>query len=226
MNPDKLFDYLDGKLPDWERHQVEEQLTRDPRLQEELAMARKIHTRSSGESREVLLPDEDATSARGRKLALRVGIAFIVLIALNVGLGLLFIAHKEASNPNRKLLEAQMREQLTKSLAQAARDELTPPPLGVTDITIAAARGQLNIMADEVVATAQRLGGSATKELPGDHRAGVLVDLPSNRESEFRAALAVMIGAVPISPSPATSGEQSSEKKSFAIQIVEPANAP
>jgi hypothetical protein len=223
MNPDKLFDYLEGKLPAWERAQVEEQLASDPRLQQELAMARRIHSGAKNESREVLFDDPE-TTARGRKMALRVATAFVVLIALNVGIGLIVIARKEASNPNRKLLDAQMRDQLTKSLQHAANGALTPPPLDVNDITIPAAPGQLETIADKVIGTAQRLGGSATKELPDKHRLGVLVDLPANREPEFRAAIATFTGAAP-SPSGAPPvADAAVVSKSFVVQIVEPAS--
>ena len=88
MNPDKLFDYLDGRLPDWERSQLEERLLSDPQLQRELEMARQIHARTRGDLREVLLENNNDTAARGRKLALRVGSAFILLIGLNVAIGL------------------------------------------------------------------------------------------------------------------------------------------
>ena len=43
MNPDKLFDYLDGKLPEWERTELEKQLAEDPQTQKEFAAARRIH---------------------------------------------------------------------------------------------------------------------------------------------------------------------------------------
>lgn len=216
MSPAKLFDYLDDKLPDWERQQLEEQIAASPQLQQELAMARKIHGSSTEKSREVLLPNDDA---RGRKIARRVAIAFVVLIALNVGLGLFVIARREASNPNRPLLEKQMRDQLAQALEKAAHSNLTPPPLDVVDITIPAAVGQMNAMADHVVAIAERLGGSATKELPDEHKLGVLVDLAAGREAEFRAAIATLTGAAPApSASPATAD---ATKKSFVIHIVE-----
>src|SRR5438477_701806 len=144
MNPDKLFDYLDGRLPNWERSQLEKRLLSDSQLQRELEMARQIHTKTRGEFREVVLENENATAARGRKLALRVGSAFILLIGLNVGIGLWLIARHETANPNRKLLEMRMREQITKSLEHATHQTLTPPPLDVNDITVPAAPGRLN----------------------------------------------------------------------------------
>lgn len=223
MNPEKLFAYLDGNLEPAERATLDQRLASDVQLQRELDIARQIHARARGDSREVLFQDEMAMSARGRKMALRIGTGFIVLMALNVGIGLWVIGRKEAANPNRKLLETQMREQLTKSIEQASHSALTPPSLDISDIIIPVARGQLDAVAARVIATAQRLGGSATKELPDNHRVGVLVDLPANRETEFRAAIATMTGGAPGSPSPAASAAESSAKKSFAVQIVEPA---
>src|SRR4029453_922124 len=43
MNPDKLFDYLDGKLPAEERAALEERFMSEPELRNELAVARQIH---------------------------------------------------------------------------------------------------------------------------------------------------------------------------------------
>ena len=51
MNPDKLFDYLDGKLSPDERAELEEQLLSDPHLRRELTVARQIHA-GGRESRE------------------------------------------------------------------------------------------------------------------------------------------------------------------------------
>ena len=218
MNPDRLFAYLDGRLPKDERAEIDQRLESDAQLQREMAIAREIHLRARGDAREVIFQDEAAMADRGRKFSLRVGAAFIALIALNVAFALIFIAHREASNPNHKLLEAQMREQLSKSLGQAANSVLTPPPLDVNDITIPAGPGKSGVIADQVVAIAQRLGGSATKELPDKGRIGVLVDLAANREAEFRRALATLSGGIAPTPAP----NESTAKKSFVVQIVEP----
>ena len=222
MNPDKLFDYLDGRLPAAERAALEKQLISDRQLQRELAVARQIQTGMHGDSREVLLPSETDASARGRKLALRVGAAFVILMGVNVGVGLWLIARNETKNPNRALLETQMRQQITKALEHAATT-LTPAPLGVSQITIAATTGRLNTVADEIVTIVGRLGGSATKGLPDQHRLSVLVDLPGNHESEFRAAIASIAGGAPIAPVPlpAETVAPGPEKKSFVVEIVE-----
>src|SRR5215469_7358378 len=229
MNPDKLFDYLEGRLAPAERAALEKELISDRQLQRELTIARRIHAAMGGNSREIVLQAQENSTERGRKMALRIGTVFIVLMAVNVGFGLWLIVRHETGNPNRALLEAQTRKQITESLERAATTELTPAPsLGVSEIPIMAKPGRLNFVADQTVALARRLGGSATKGLPDDHRIEVLVDLPANRESEFRAAIASITGAGPESPTPVTSTGASgstipftAEKKSFAVQIVE-----
>jgi anti-sigma factor RsiW len=227
MNPDKLFDYLEGRLPAAERAALEQRLILDKQLQRELAVARQIHAGMRSDSREVLLPPRPNVTEQGRKMALRVGTAFIILMAVNVAFGLWLIARHETKNPNHALLETQMREQIAKSIERAAAT-LTPAPnaLGVSEITIPAATGKLDAVANEVVTITSRFGGSATKGLPDRGRLTVLVDLPSNRESEFRAAIASSVGEKPESPTPATQGAGSvipatAEKTSFVVQIVE-----
>src|SRR5438093_10745471 len=224
MNPDKLFDYLEGRLPAAERAALEQRLISDEQLQRELAVARQIHMGMRGDSREVLLPPRPEFTEQGRKMALRVGAAFSSLLAVNVGFGLWLTARHETKNPNRALLETQMREQIAKSLEHAAAT-LTPAPdaLGVSEIIIPAATGKLDAVADQVVTIASRFGGSATKGLPDRGRISILVDLPANRESEFRAAIA-SIGGGSASPPPATAtspAAATAEKRSFVVQIVE-----
>jgi hypothetical protein len=228
MNPDKLFDYLEGRLPAAERAALEERLISDKQMQRELTVARQIHAGMRGDSREVLLPPTPDVTEQGRKMALRVGAAFIVLMAVNVGMGLWLIARHETKNPNRALLERQMRDQIANSLEHAAAT-FTPAPLGVGEIKVPAATGKLEAVADEVVTIATRFGGSATKGLPDQGRLSVLVDVPSNREPEFRAAISSMVGeARPSSANPATASQApgssspaTGEKKSFVVQVVE-----
>jgi hypothetical protein len=228
MNPDKLFDYLEDTLPAAERATLEERLMSDKQLQRELAVARQIHAGMRGDSREVLLPPQPDVTEQGRKMALRVGAAFMVLMVVNVGIGLWLIARHETKNPNRALLEKQMREQIANSLEQAAAT-FTPAPLGVGEIMVPAATGKLEAIADEVVTIATRFGGSAAKGLPDQGRLSVLVDLPSNREPEFRAAISSIVRATQPGSTPAATQEPESkipaigQKKSFVIQIVEAA---
>src|SRR5713101_7739876 len=168
MNPDKLFDYLEGRLPAPERAALEQRLISDERLQRELAVARQIHVGMRGDSREVLLPPRPDFTEQGRKMALRVGAAFIVLMAVNVGFGLWLIARHATKNPNRALLETQMREQIAKSLEHDAAT-LAPAAdaVGVSEIFIPSATGKLDAVADQVVTIASQFGGSATKGLTG-----------------------------------------------------------
>jgi anti-sigma factor RsiW len=222
MNPDKLFDYLEGRLPAAERAALEQRLVSDKQLQRELAVARQIHAGMRGDSREVLLPPQPDVTEQGRKMGIRVGAAFLVLMAVNVGIGLWLIARHETNNPNRALLEKQMREQIANSLERAAAT-FTPAPLGVTEIIVPAASGKLEAVANEVVTIAARFGASITKGLPDQGRLSVLVDLPSNREPEFRTAISSIAGEVPPgSTPPATvTVPATAEKKSFVVQVVE-----
>jgi hypothetical protein len=236
MNPDKLFDYLDGKLPAAERAVLERQLIADPQMQRELAVAREIHARMRGDSREVFLPAETDVTQRSRKIALRVGAVFIILMVVNVGFGLWLIARHETKNPNRALLDAQMRQQISKALEHAATT-LTPAPLGVSEITVPAATGELDSIAEQVVTITSQLGGSAMKGLPEKHRLSVLANLPANRESEFRTAIASIARekrassasaaaqtVPPITPEPGATIAATVEKKSFVVQIIEAAS--
>ena len=220
MNPDKLFDYLEDRLPAAERATLEERLMLDKQLQRELAVVRQIHAGMRGDSREVLLAARSNVTEQGRKMALRVGAAFIVLMAVNVAIGLWLIARHETKNPNRALLEKQMRDQIANSLEHAATT-FTPALLGVDEITVPAPTGKLEVVADQVVTIASRFGGSAAKGLPDQGRLSVLVDVPSNREAEFRAAVSSIAGtSTPTSKTPATTAA-TAEKKSFVVQIVE-----
>jgi len=228
MNPDKLFDYLEGRLSPDERAALEERLISDKQLQRELAVALQIQKGMRGDSREVLLPARPDVTEQGRKMALRVGTAFIILMAVNVGFGLWLIVRHETKNPNRALLETQMRKQIAKSIERAAAT-LTPGPnaLGITEITIPAKTGKLDAVADQVVTIVSRFGGSATKGLADGGRLSILADLPSNRESEFRLAIASIGGQGPGSTTPATATvPDTAEKKSFVVQVVEESAKP
>ena len=225
MNPDKLFDYLEGRLTSSERAALEERLMSDEQLQREFAVARQIHAGMHGDSREVVLPAPPDVPEQGRKMAIRIGVGFMVLMFVNVGIGLYFIFRHESNNPNRPLLEGQMREQIAKSIERA--EALTPAPnvLGVSEITIPAETGKIDAVADKVVAIVSKLGGSATKGVPDAGRISILVDIPANRESEFRAAVAsIQEGGPPLatrSAEPGSTPPATNEKKSFVVQIVE-----
>src|SRR5436309_5774149 len=153
MNPDKLFDYLEDRLPAAERAALEERLMLDKQLQRELAMARQIHAGMRGDSREVLLAARPDVTEQGRKMALRVGAAFIVLMAVNVAIGLWLIARHEAKHPSRALLETQMPDQLATSLERAAA-VCRPALLGVDDLAVPGPTARLEIRVEQVVTIA------------------------------------------------------------------------
>jgi len=227
MNPDKLFDYLDGKLPAAERAALEERLISDKQLQREFAVARQIHAGVSSDSREVVLPPSPDIAEQGRKMAIRIGVAFMVLIFVNVGIGLWFIFRHESKNPNRPLLEAQMRDQIAKSIERAATLMPGPNALGITEIIVPSESGKLDSVAEKMVAIVSELGGSATKGVPDGGRLSILIDVPAIRERDSRNAIASFGGETrgPSNSSaaqePASSSPATSEKKSFVVQIVE-----
>lgn len=220
MTPDKLFDYLEGRLSPNERTELEDRIISDPQLQRELAVVQRIHASIRGDSRGDMLSELEKAE-RGRKLALRVGVFFIILMAANVGTGLWIIARHESKNPNRALLEKQTREQIEKSLEKAAVTALTPPPsLGINEVTLKVPPGDLSAAADQIVAAAGRVGSQATRGLPDDHRITVLADVPSNRVAEFGTAISTIGNGSP-APSPAAESTTS-----FVIHIVESSPAP
>jgi len=97
MNPDKLFDYLEGRLSPRESAALEERLISE-QLQREFALARQIHAGMQGDSREVVLPLQPDVTEQGRKMALRVGVAFIILMAVNVGFGIEWIGARRSEH--------------------------------------------------------------------------------------------------------------------------------
>src|SRR5438270_7384653 len=112
---------------------------------------------------EILSEMSEETAARGRRMARQVGLAFIVLVAMNVLLGLVYIAHHESKNPNRQLLDKQARENLRQSLEKAAAATLTPPPLGVREGKTTTKKGKTNSVEDEKVTAAKKSLAAGTK---------------------------------------------------------------
>ncbi len=222
MSPGKLFDYLDGKLNDWERAELEGQLAKDPFLQKELAAARRIHSGMKRNSLEVI-EDDPAQLERGRKLSLRVGIAFIVLIAVNVGIGLFFIARHEANNPNQKLLREQAQQELAKSLQRASNNAMPPPTLDLSEITITAAAGQLRQVSDQVVAVATKLRATSHPGVPDEQHVDVLIDVEAAKEAELRQALGALPGATAPKTSPNELPPANAPPRTVIVHIVQEA---
>src|SRR5439155_20394294 len=128
-------------------------------------------------------------------------------------------------------------EHTAKSIERAAAT-LKPAPnaFSVIKITVTADAGNLHPTANEVVTIASRIGGSASKGLQDRDRLTALVDVPSNRQQEFRAAIESIGGERPGSTTPVTATSPSTtaepgstlpatvEKKSFVVHIVEAAS--
>jgi anti-sigma factor RsiW len=222
MNPDKLFDYLDGKLPDHERQAVEERLMNDASARREFDVARRIHSsmrENKSDRPEVFEEVSDETAARGRRLARQVGLAFIVLVAMNVFLGLVYIAHHESKNPNRQLLDEQARDHLRQYSENAATATLTPPSLVVSELRITAERGKSETVADELINAAKISLGSGTKGVPDNGRIEVLAELPANGATEFKTSIAHLAGVKEVKGE--VSSLNSGEKISIIVQITE-----
>lgn len=222
MNPDKLFDYLDGKLADHERKAVEERLMSDPTARREFDVARRIHgsmRENESDRLEVLDELSDENAERGRRLARRVGLAFIVLVAMNVLLGLVYITRHEIKNPNRQLLDEQAREHLRQSLEHAAGTTLTPPPLGVGGLQLTTEQGRSAAVADEIVKAAQKFQGSATKAALDNGRIDVVVEIPGKTAPDLKNALSVLLGVKEVVGE--ISAASPSEKVSVIVHVTE-----
>ena len=224
MNPEKLFDYLEGKLSETERTHLEERLAADPQLQRELAIAREMHRRSHG-SREVLLEDEEPEiPSPAKPLGRRLITAFAALVLLNVFVGIAFIIGKKGETGERLALEAATRQQLTDSLQKTAETSMPLPTIG-EDIHLPAPAEERARIADSVILLATQAGGSAAKAPPDDQRITVVIDVPSDRADEFRRSLAPL--APPeYSPPPADKSASPDKRAILQVRIGEPLPSP
>lgn len=214
MNPDKLYDYLDGNLPPNERDEIEQRLATDEKLQRQLTTARGIHRgmQRSREQADARTPTDQQRAGRfGRKVAT----VAAALVLANVVIGIVFIiGHGRTNKSVAPAQDAAIRRQLSASLRQRADAVLPPPTLG-DEIELSAIPSERNAVADKVIAAATQCGGSGAKALPNESSATVIVELPGNREREFREALSplgeISAPAVPSGPVP--------EKKLLQVQI-------
>ena len=217
MNPEKLFDYLEGKLSETERAQLEERLAADPQLQRELAIAREMHRRSRG-SREVMLESDDPEIPSPPKpLGRRVATAFAALVLLNVLVGIAFIIGKKGDTGELRAREAATRQQVTDSLQKTAETSLPLPTIG-DDIHLPAAIDERERIADNVIMLAKQCGGSAAKAPPEVTRITVIVDLPSTRADEFRRSLTPLAPA-DYSPPPADTSAAPDKRAIMQVRI-------
>jgi hypothetical protein len=222
MNPEKLFDYLDGNLAAAERAELEERLATDPVLQRELAIAREMHRRSRG-SREVMGESDEMEipSPASGKMGRRMIGAFVLLVVVNVLVGIAFIiGRKKPDKPaDLRARELAMRQQLTASLRKTAETAFPPPSLAGEEIRLAASANERESIADNVVMLATQCGGSAAKAPPDDTGITVLAQIPAGRDDEFRRALAPLAQANFSSPSPAPE-KSSREKINIYVRIT------
>jgi hypothetical protein len=207
MNPDKLFNYLDGKLSPNERDELEERFMSDPEARRELAVARQIHA-SLGDSREVVgIADAMPTSERGPVLARRIMIAFMVLVTVNVGFGIyaiFFMKNKERARERTQ----QNRTELTQSLSQTAAAALPTPTLGIDEIIFNAPPTERDALTNRVIAAANQSGGSAAKGLSNENGTLIFAEIPTTRLNEFREALKKLGATVPASATEPNAGEK------------------
>jgi hypothetical protein len=218
MNPDKLFDYLDGKLGPEERAQLEARLASDTYLQRELAVARQIHS-GMRDSREVFTPlDPESIARRGAVLGRRVAIAFAALVFLNVLFGLYAIIFME-NKRHRSSPNEQNRQQLVQALEKTAASALPAPKLEVDEISIPTSRSQRDAIANQVIAIAAECGGSAVKNLNNENGLLLFAEVPDAREADFRQRL-TSLGALPTK----STASLSSRNRIIQIRLVEDAN--
>ncbi|HEY1769817.1 MAG TPA: hypothetical protein VGG02_06140 [Chthoniobacterales bacterium] len=211
MTPEKFFDYLEGKLPPNEKEQLERALIADPELQREFATAREIHRG--------LQAAQASPNSATYKSALRsrqVAIAFTVLVALNVALGLIYIFR--ANQPSQEVIrakEAALRHQLESSVEKTAAAAFPSPGLDLEPISLTVPRAEQEADAQKIIARAKQLGGSATKSLPNDIGFSVLAIVPGSKETEFRQTLA-SLGA----PAPPAEALSTSPNEPVHLEIV------
>lgn len=222
MSPDKLFDYIEGKLPEEERARIEEQIAADPRLQRELAIAREMHRRSRG-SREVMLEsDEPEIPTPPKPIGRRLITAFAALVLVNVLVGIAFIIGKKDGPGEIRAREAATRQQLEASLQKTAESSLPLPTIG-DEIRLPASIAERERVAANVLLLAQQCGGSAAKAPQDDKSIVVVVDLPSTRADEFRRALAPL---APPDYSPRPEPSPSADKRTILQVRIADAVAP
>jgi hypothetical protein len=229
MNPEKLFDYLEGNLAAEERAQLEERLATDPQLQREFAIAREMHRRSRG-SREVIgdSEDTDIPSLPSGKLGRRLAAVFALLVLVNVLVGIAFIIGKKKSEKPADLRarELAMRQQLTVSLQKTAETALPPPTLEANEIRLTASANDREALANNVVMLAIQCGGSAAKAPADDTGITVLADLPASREDEFRRSLAPLAQADFSSATPRKEKPAIKERVNIYVRITQPSRPP
>ncbi|MEO5720771.1 MAG: hypothetical protein ABIR71_04780 [Chthoniobacterales bacterium] len=221
MNPDQLFDYLDGKLAPAEREQLEEKLMSDEKLRREFNIAREIH-RGGGVSRELIVP---ADVERGGRLGRRILIAAMALVFLNVIGGLAFITYKNTKPKAPARPGATPGQQLEPLVRSAAEKAMPLPTFVPAEIQIVAPRAEWENLASRIISTAVAFGGEGQKGLPDEKMMTVLADIPSEREAEFRRAVTSATPmSSPLTAAPTTAMVSESNKRTIVqVRIAEAA---
>lgn len=206
MNPDTLFDYLEGKLAANERAALEERLMSDPQLRRELVIARQIHA-NMRDSREIIGVAEPTLEERGAVLGRRIAIAFAVLVFANVVFGIYAIAFMKKKEKARATTE-QNRSELAQSLARTAAVALPTPSLDIEEIKFTAPVAEQDSLAKRIIDAAERSGGSGAKGLADEHGILIFAEIPTSRLTEFRETLKKLGGLLSnLTAKPAAEGK-------------------
>jgi anti-sigma factor RsiW len=217
MSPDKLFDYLDGKLPEEERTKLEEQFVSNPQLRHELEVARRIHGQWN-DSREVFAAlDEASRPSRGAVIGRRIAILFAALVFLNVLFGLYVIAYLE-NKRHKAQLNQNSRQEVVQALESTAASAMPTPSLDIGEVRVPAPNAQRDTVVNQIIAAAKQSGGSATKNLSDENGTLIFAEVPTAKENEFRKKLTTL-GAQPSTPAPAESPGKTSI---IQIRVVPP----
>ena len=206
MNPDKLFDYLDGKLLSSERAELEEKLMSDPHLRRELTVARQIHA-DMGDSREIIGVSDPTLQERGAVLGRRFATAFAVLVFANVLFGIYAIAFMKKKE-RTQLNTEQNRTELAESLARTAAVALPTPSLDVEEIKFTAPVKDQDKLADKIIVAAKQIGGSGTKGLADQQGVLLFAEVPTTRLNDFRESMKKLGATLPASPAEPKAGEK------------------
>jgi anti-sigma factor RsiW len=206
MNPDKLFDYLDGKLSPNERAALEERLMSDPQLRRELTVARQIHA-DMGDSREIIGVSDPTLQERGAVLGRRVATAFAVLVFANVLFGIYAIAFMKKKE-RTQLNTEQNRTELAESLARTAVVALPTPSLEVEEIKFTAPVKDQDKLANKIITAAKQVGGSGTKGLADQQGVLLFAEVPTARLNDFRESMKKLGATLPAAPAEPKAGDK------------------
>jgi anti-sigma factor RsiW len=191
MTPETFFDYLEGKLPPHERERLERALISDPELQKQFVAIRQVHRAME------VPPNESSGVTRSGRRGRQLAAAFALLVVVNVGIGLFFIFRSAQLPPEVRQAQTEaIRRKVETSLQSAAAAEFSSPTIGPELVVLTVPLEKQETVAQTIIASAEKAGGSATKELPDDNGVKLLVLIPAKAEADFRKML-TQLGAPP-----------------------------